>query len=64
MITTGTGTEKLYRKDARFKRYVDRYCQSRGCTVKEALRHNLVIEVGEYYRNEIQQKYSTRNIDI
>ena len=54
MINTETRMEKLYRRNACFKRYVDRYCQSKSFTVQEALRHNLVIEVGEYYRNEIQ----------
>lgn len=46
-------TQKLYKKDADFKRYVDRYCQSRGFTVKEALRHDLVKEVGKYYAEEM-----------
>lgn len=41
--------KELYRKDSNFKRYVDRYCQSRVLTVSEALQHDLVAEVGRYY---------------
>lgn len=34
-----------YRFNSRFKRYVDRYCASRGISVEEALTHKIVKRV-------------------
>lgn len=39
----------LYQANMDFKRYVDRYCNSYGCTVEEALGHALVREVSKTY---------------
>lgn len=44
--------KELYRQDADFKRYVDRYCQNKALTVGEALQLDLVKEVGRYYAVE------------
>lgn len=41
-----------YRTNHVFKRYVDRYCCSRGITVNEALRHKLVKETAQQYIEE------------
>ncbi len=43
--------KELYQGSADFKRYVDRYCNSYGCTVEEALGHALVREVSTAYRS-------------
>lgn len=34
-----------YMFNSRFRRYVDRYCESRHITVEEALRHEIVRKV-------------------
>ena len=44
-----TENERVYERNGRFRLYVDRYCESRGITVEEALRHDLVKAVREEY---------------
>lgn len=41
-----------YRINHAFKRYVYRYCRSRGITVNEALQHKLVKETAQQYMEE------------
>lgn len=41
--------KELYKRNADFKRYADRYCQKHNCSVEEALQHVLVQEVGKEY---------------
>lgn len=40
-----------YKANPDFKKYVDRYCVKHEITVEEALEHELVKSVGEYYRD-------------
>lgn len=44
-----TENERAYERNGRFRLYVDRYCESRGITIDEALRHDLVEAVREEY---------------
>lgn len=48
--------EELYRQSQEFRAYVDKYCNSYGFTVQEALGHALVLEVAEYYRRKEAEK--------
>ena len=41
-----------YKRNMDFRRYVDRYCESRNISREEALRHNLVDEVRQQYEEE------------
>lgn len=41
--------ERAYEKDERFRRYVNKYCEHRGITTAEALRHELVSQVRQEY---------------
>lgn len=43
-----------YKKNPRFRRYVDRYCESRSIEREEALRHNLVDEVRKEYEGDFE----------
>lgn len=47
-------TEWLIKKNPRFRRYVDRYCESRSIEREEALRHNLVDEVRKEYEGDFE----------
>lgn len=47
-----TENEKAYERNKVFRRYVDRYCESRKITVEEALRHNLVGSVRQEYKEK------------
>lgn len=60
-VTELSKMKELYREDADFKRYVDRYCQSKVLTVGEALQLALVKEVGRYYTAEHLQ-YAPKEI--
>ena len=53
IVNRAISTQKLYKQDANFKGYVDKYCQNRGFTVKEALQHELIKEVAKYYAEEM-----------
>lgn len=44
--------ERAYERNQAFRRYVDRYCESRKITVEEALRHELV----GFVRQEYEEK--------
>lgn len=44
--------ERAYERNQDFRRYVDRYCESRKITVEEALRHELV----GFVRQEYEEK--------
>ncbi len=60
--------EELYQSNMDFRRYVDRYCNSYGYTVEEALKHVLVQEiakehkdikcVGEDYKEQIMRRFT------
>lgn len=43
----------LYAKCEDFKEYVDKYCRTYRISVKEALTHKLVKEVGKNYREKM-----------
>lgn len=47
-----TENERAYETNQAFRRYVDRYCESRKITVEEALRHELVEAVREEYEEK------------
>lgn len=38
-----------YKYNKRFRDYVDKYCKTYGCTVEEALEHEIVKQVCKYY---------------
>ncbi|MCM1427109.1 MAG: hypothetical protein NC118_10935 [Eubacterium sp.] len=38
-----------YQHNAKFRRYVDRYCKAKGLTVEEALAHEIVRQAYLYY---------------
>lgn len=38
-----------YQFNRAFREYVDKYCKTYGVSVEEALKHELVKEVGRYY---------------
>lgn len=38
-----------YRHNEKFRQYVDKYAKSRGITVVDALKHELVRQVALYY---------------
>lgn len=44
-----TENERAYARNARFRQYVDKYCEHRGITIAEGLRHELVSSVREEY---------------
>lgn len=44
--------QMAYGKNSRFRKYVDRYCESRSIEREEALRHNLIDEVRKEYEGE------------
>ena len=44
--------KELYESNLDFKRYVDKYCESYGITVEEALEHELVKQVGQCYNDQ------------
>lgn len=44
-----TENERAYERNERFRLYVNRYCESRGITVDEALKHDLVGSVRQEY---------------
>lgn len=49
--------EELYRQSQEFREYVDKYCNSYGFTVQEALGHAIVREVaGYYWRKEVEKE--------
>lgn len=39
-------------ENANFRRYIDAYCKQRNISVDEALQHQIVKNVGEYYTTE------------
>ena len=43
-----------YNSNPDFKRYVDRYCIQYGCTVDEALSHELVKQVYYSYIGQVE----------
>ena len=43
--------EEFYNTNEDFKEYVDRYCEMRGFTVQEALKHALIRVVYEHYKS-------------
>ena len=43
------GVEQLYLNNKAFKKYVDKYCRTRGVSTDEALKHKLVTNVASYY---------------
>lgn len=47
-----TENELAYERNKDFRRYVDRYCESRNISREEALSHNLVDEVRQQYEEE------------
>lgn len=47
-----TENELAYERNEDFRRYVNRYCESRNISREEALRHNLVDEVRQQYEEE------------
>lgn len=47
-----TENERAYERDQAFRRYVDRYCESRGISREEALCHELVDQVRQQYEGE------------
>lgn len=51
-LTESELNEFAYETSQTFRLYVDRYCESRGVAIAEALRHKLVSAVREYYVNE------------
>ena len=50
----------LYETNADFRRYVDRYCKNshegKGCSLEEALEHEVVRQVAEQYREQEESK--------
>ena len=44
--------EEFYNISADFKDYVDKYCIKTGCTVEEALKHELIKGVYEQYKEK------------
>lgn len=44
--------QEFYNNDPDFKRYVDRHCKTYGLTVEEALKHEIVRLVYEYYKGD------------
>lgn len=47
--------ERAYEKDERFRRYANKYCEHRGITTAEALRHELVSQVRQEYAEGREQ---------
>jgi len=43
--------EKEYKENDEFRGYVDRYCESRGISVAEALTHKMVAHYLAYLRD-------------
>ncbi|WP_286080654.1 hypothetical protein [Parablautia intestinalis] len=41
--------ENEYRHNKRFREYVEKYCSTHGCTVDEALKHEVVRQACLYY---------------
>lgn len=41
--------KELYESNLNFREYVDKYCDTYGIAVEEALEHELVKQVGQYY---------------
>lgn len=48
--------EELYEKNEDFKRYVDKCCVTYHLTKDEALKHNLIHSVGDYYKEKTEVK--------
>lgn len=48
--------KEFYETNANFKRYVDAYIKDKLLTVNMALKHKLVKEVYEYYKEEYESK--------
>lgn len=42
---------EFYKTNKDFQDYVDNYCRKHKCTVEEALSHEIVKQVGEYYKD-------------
>lgn len=42
--------ENEYRHNAAFQRFVDKYCEKHGITVREALERQVVKDVFQHYR--------------
>lgn len=43
---------EYYESNENFKRYVDSYCKTQKISVEEALEHELVRQVYNYYKEE------------
>ena len=46
----------FYNSNTDFKEYVERYCKKHKCTVEEALKHKVVEDVCEQYRENDKSK--------
>ena len=55
----------LYNRNADFRGYVDRYCKNyvegRSITVEEALKHEMVRLVAEYYREQEENRIESNS---
>ena len=46
----------FYNSNTDFKEYVERYCKKHKCTVEEALKHKVVEDVCEHYKEHNKSK--------
>lgn len=46
--------EEFYNISADFKLYVDKYCNKTGCTVEEAMKHEVIKGVYEQYKEKLK----------
>ena len=51
-ILGGIDMKELYESNLSFREYVDKYCDSYGITVEEALEHEVVKQVGQHYNGQ------------
>ena len=46
----------FYNSNTDFQEYVERYCKKHKCTVEEALKHKVVEDVCEHYKEHNKSK--------
>ena len=49
-VRKGWTMKDFYNSNTDFKEYVERYCKKHKCTVEEALKHKIVEDVYEQYK--------------
>ena len=42
--------KEFYNSNENFKEYIDKYCKKHKCTIEEALKHKIIEEVYEQYK--------------